>query len=336
MTITVGPGEILGLVGPSGAGKTTLLRCICGLHVPSKGLVTVDDQDMARVPVAKRPIAFMQQAYALYDQLTVLENVLVAHGGHRAPRGKYETALELLQFVGIPRQAFDRRPGTLSGGESQRIALCKALLKDARVLLLDEPFSNLDKRRRRDLGEFVRGRAKRHGVSVIIVSHDELDIMFLADRVCILQEGRIVQDGTFEDLRKAPLREQVASFGVETGLQIILAADLDPASAAALKKAVPTLLFDGYLAWRPDCGELKDATGAAPAGDRIFFKVTIVRSIPATGGDFLQLRADTLRARNLIWHFQPRSHFTATTNSLNLHLRYDDVLVIDPTGRVHQ
>jgi ABC-type sugar transport system ATPase subunit len=331
VTFDVKSGEVVGLVGPSGAGKTTILRCISGLHTPTEGNINVDGQAISAIAVALRPVAYMQQAFALYDGLTVLENVLVSYGRRDAARrSKREEAIELLRMTGIPETIFDRFPDMLSGGESQRVALCKALLRDARVLLLDEPFSSLDKRRRRELGEFVRARAKKQNLSVIVVSHDELDITFFADHVCIIQDGSIVQIGRIAELRKQPLQEQVASFGVETGLQLIEINDLLPGQVSSSWRA------GKFIAWRPDVSHLVNRVSASTRAGCIQFDASFVRSVPATGGVFMQLRLETRDRDQLVWHFQSVDH-----NAVDLHqppltfiLDYENMLILDAAGKV--
>jgi ABC-type Fe3+/spermidine/putrescine transport system ATPase subunit len=331
VTFDVKSGEIVGLVGPSGAGKTTILRCISGLHAPSEGRINVDGQDISAIAVALRPVAYMQQAFALYDGLTVLENVLVSYGRRDAVRrSKREEAIELLRMTGIPETLFDRFPDMLSGGESQRIALCKALLREARVLLLDEPFSSLDKRRRRELGEFVRERAKKQNLSVIVVSHDELDITFFVDRVCIIQEGSIVQIGTIEELRKRPLREQVASFGVETGLQLIEINDMISSQVNRASGA------GRFIAWRPDVSRLENAFFTAARAGLIQFSATFVRSVPGTGGVFMQLRLNMRDRDQFVWHFQSVHHnaIDLRNSPLTFVLDCENIFILDAAGKV--
>jgi ABC-type sugar transport system ATPase subunit len=329
-------GEILGLVGPSGAGKTTLLRCISGLQGPASGRIIVDERDVTAEPIPSRPVSFMQQAFALYEQLSILENVVVTHGGRRAPRPVREEAVELLRFVGISESTFDSSPNTLSGGEAQRVALCKTLMKEATVLLLDEPFSNLDKRRRRDIGGFIRRRAKERRLSVVMVSHDEADILFLADCISIVQEGTVVQVGKLNDLHENPRQEQAASFGIEAGLQVVRLDDLGPSIRWELGHCDRRFQKVEFLGWRPDRSVLQARETDTMSGCSVCLPVTTERTVESTGGTFIQLSITSASNSHIIWHFQP-AHIAfsiASPNAAFICIQHRDLLALDSQGRV--
>ena len=199
--LTVGPGEIVALLGESGCGKSTLLRVIAGLERADDGEVLLDGRIVgASVPPEMRGVGLMFQDYALFPHLTVRENVRFGVGRH--PDGA-STALARLAEVGLADRAADY-PGDLSGGEGQRVALARALAPEPRFLLLDEPFSNLDRR----TGDRVRAQTvallRAQAITAILVTHDAEDALVIADRIALMCAGRIVQVGRAKDLYRRP------------------------------------------------------------------------------------------------------------------------------------
>jgi iron(III) transport system ATP-binding protein len=206
VSLTLGSGEILAVLGPSGCGKSTLLRVIAGLDAPDAGAIAVGDRRVAGLgrnePPATRGVGLMFQDYALFPHLTVLANVRfgLAHlSGSEARR----TARERLAQVGLAQRA-DSYPGTLSGGEAQRVALARALAPRPRVLLLDEPFSNLDAGTRERVRDDTRAVLRRDSIGAILVTHDAAEAVAFADRVALMHRGRVVQCGRAEELYDAP------------------------------------------------------------------------------------------------------------------------------------
>ncbi|MCJ2079976.1 ABC transporter ATP-binding protein [Methylobacterium sp. J-090] len=208
--LAVRPGEIVALLGDSGCGKSTLLRTIAGLERPDRGTVRLDGADVGGVPPEARGVGLMFQDYALFPHLTVAENVrfgLHAHPG-KAARA---VATARLQQVGLA----DREagyPGTLSGGESQRVALARALAPGPRILLLDEPFSNLDRRTRDRVRSDTLDLLRETGTTTILVTHDPEEALGFADRIALMRAGRIVQVGTGDDLYRRPISRFAARF----------------------------------------------------------------------------------------------------------------------------
>jgi len=203
--LDVRPGEFLALVGPSGAGKTTVLRVIAGLETHYTGRLTIAGQDMAGVPARRRNIGFVFQNYALFRHMTVAENVAF---GPRVQRSMPEAAIqarvaELLELVQIPHLA-GRRPAQLSGGQQQRVALARALATQPQLLLLDEPFGALDPLVRKEIRGWLRALHARLGLTSIFITHDQTEAIELADRVAVMQGGRILQLGTPDELEAAP------------------------------------------------------------------------------------------------------------------------------------
>ena len=203
-------GEVLAVLGPSGCGKSTLLRGIAGLEVLSSGTVTYDGQDLAGVPTHKRGFALMFQDGQLFPHQSVAANVgyaLRLRGTGRGPASS--RVAELLDLVGLPGHG-DRLPAQLSGGERQRVALARSLAADPRLLLLDEPLSALDRELRERLAGDLRDILTKAGTTAILVTHDQDEVWTIADRVAVMQAGRILQAGTLDDVWRAPVSGAVA------------------------------------------------------------------------------------------------------------------------------
>ncbi len=194
--LDIASGELLALLGPSGSGKTTLLRAIAGLE-PVEGSIRFGDIDAANLTVQERRVGFVFQHYALFKHMTVLDNVTfglrMRGGGGRMPheeiRRRGRELLDLVQLGGLER----RYPNQLSGGQRQRVALARALAIEPRVLLLDEPFGALDTKVRRELRAWLRQLHDETGYTTVFVTHDEREAAELADRVVVMNRGRIEQ-----------------------------------------------------------------------------------------------------------------------------------------------
>ena len=214
VTLEVHRGELLALVGPSGCGKTTLLRLIAGLETPDEGVVEIDGRCVAGpgiwvTPEARR-VGLVFQDYALFPHMTVAENI--TFGLHRWPsRERRDRLAELLERLRLTALA-DRYPHELSGGEQQRVALARALAPRPEVVLLDEPFSNLDVNLRVQVREEVREVLRAVEATVIFVTHDQEEALFMGDRVAVLRAGRLEQVGTPEDVFHRPRTRFVAEF----------------------------------------------------------------------------------------------------------------------------
>lgn len=212
LSLEVEPGEILALLGPSGCGKSTTLRLIAGLDPLSGGAVWLGERNLTPLPPGERRVGMVFQSYALYPHLSVERNLslgLELRGQNQASiQGELQRVLSLLELEGL-RQ---RRPAELSGGQRQRVALARALLRQPDLFLLDEPMSNLDARLREDLRPELRQLLRSAGVPVIVVTHDQQEAMGLADRIAVLQEGRLQQLDTAEQLYSRPANRFVARF----------------------------------------------------------------------------------------------------------------------------
>ncbi|OAM77527.1 sulfate/molybdate ABC transporter ATP-binding protein [Devosia elaeis] len=216
VSLDIVSGELIALLGPSGSGKTTLLRLIAGLERPTAGRIFFGDEDASEKSVQERNIGFVFQHYALFRHMTILENVSfglkVRPRSTRPPAGEIRRrALELLDLVQL--SGLERRyPNQLSGGQRQRVALARALAIEPRVLLLDEPFGALDAQVRRELRKWLREIHERTGHTTIFVTHDQEEALELADRLCVMSQGRIEQVGTPDSVYDSPTSPFVFGF----------------------------------------------------------------------------------------------------------------------------
>jgi osmoprotectant transport system ATP-binding protein len=197
VSLTVAAGAFVALVGPSGSGKTTLLKTINRLTEPDEGVVRLEGGDVRDVPVAelRRRIGYAFQGIGLFPHMSVAENVGIVPRLTGAPEGeRRERVAELLDLVALPRDFADRYPGSLSGGQAQRVGLARALAARPRLMLLDEPFGALDPVTREELGRAYRALHEKLGLTTIMVTHDMVEALLLADRILVLIGGRIRAD----------------------------------------------------------------------------------------------------------------------------------------------
>jgi iron(III) transport system ATP-binding protein len=237
---TLPQGALVTLLGPSGCGKTTTLRLIAGLELPTEGRIVIEGRDVTRLAAAERRIAMVFQSYALFPHMNVLENVsygLVVNGARRAAAETEARAmLETLGLAGLGA----RLPAELSGGQQQRVAVARALVLRPRVLLFDEPLSNLDARLRRRVREDIRDLQQRLGLTVVYVTHDQQEALAVSDLVIVMREGRIAQMGTPHELYDEPADAFVADFMGEAN---VLAAEvLDHADGTGRVRLAGTTL----------------------------------------------------------------------------------------------
>jgi iron(III) transport system ATP-binding protein len=212
LTLDVHQGELLALVGASGSGKTTTLRIIAGHEMPDEGRVLLDGRDITALPPRQRGFGMVFQHYALFPHMTVGENVAFGLEARRVAKGeRRERAERALANVGLAG-AGPRQVQSLSGGEQQRVALARALIIEPKVLLLDEPLSNLDPTLRRTTRDELRAMLHRLGVTAVFVTHDQEDAFAVADRVALLERGRLLQVGRAEELYDRPASRSVAEF----------------------------------------------------------------------------------------------------------------------------
>ncbi|MBI3964368.1 MAG: ABC transporter ATP-binding protein, partial [Chloroflexi bacterium] len=198
--------------GPSGCGKTTTLRIVAGFVRHDAGDVLVKGRDVRRVPPHQRDIGLVFQSYALFPHLTVAENVAFGLRMRRVPRAEIaKRVAQVLELVQLPGLA-DRLPKQLSGGQQQRVALARAIVIEPQLLLLDEPFSNLDQRLRQELRQEVRSLQRRLGITSVFVTHDQEEALQMADRIAVMHQGRLQQIGRPADLYERPASVFIARF----------------------------------------------------------------------------------------------------------------------------
>jgi sulfate/thiosulfate transport system ATP-binding protein len=216
VSLTIRDREFVALLGPSGSGKTTLLRILAGLEVPECGKIWFGKRDVTNDKPASRGIGFVFQHYALFGHMTVAQNIAfglnvmsrTARPSKRDIQHRVDQLLSLVQLPGLG----DRYPSQLSGGQRQRVALARALARDPRILLLDEPFGALDAKVRRELRTALRAIHDELGLTSIFVTHDQEEAFVLADRVALLNKGRIEQFATPAEIERAPASEFVTGF----------------------------------------------------------------------------------------------------------------------------
>lgn len=212
VNLDIREGELVTLLGPSGCGKSTLLRCIAGLTEMDGGQIWLDNQSIAELPPRSREIGMVFQSYALFPNLTVSENIEYGMRMRKATReARRQRSMELLELIDLVDKR-DAYPQQLSGGQQQRVALARSLAVRPKVLLLDEPLSALDAKIRKNLRSEIREIQKKFNMTTIFVTHDQEEALTLSDRVCLMNQGNIVQQGAPEEIYSAPRTEFVARF----------------------------------------------------------------------------------------------------------------------------
>ncbi len=212
VSMSVDEGSFVVLLGPSGCGKSTTLRMIAGLDTATSGKIMIGGEDVTSLPPAKRKISMVFQSYALFPHLSVAENIIFGLKVRKvaAPErlARLEKVAEVVGLSGL----MDRRPSQLSGGQRQRVALARAIIAENNICLMDEPLSNLDAKLRHDMRVEIRGLQQRLAMTVIYVTHDQAEAMSMADKVILLRDGHIEQEGTPEELYNNPKTLFTASF----------------------------------------------------------------------------------------------------------------------------
>ena len=206
------PGTLNVLLGPSGCGKSTTLRLIAGLETTDGGRIMIGDRDVTKLPPARRNIAMVFQSYALFPHLSVAENILFGLRVRRTTAAECDARLaKVADLLGLSA-LLARKPSQLSGGQQQRVALGRAIINEAPVCLMDEPLSNLDAQLRAEMRLEIRALQRKLGITMVYVTHDQVEAMSMADRVILLNAGRIEQNGTPVDLYERPANTFVARF----------------------------------------------------------------------------------------------------------------------------
>jgi putative spermidine/putrescine transport system ATP-binding protein len=249
LDLAVDPGQLVSLLGPSGCGKTTTMRAVAGLLPPVSGRIRLAGEDITRKPAHQRDIGLVFQSYALFPHLSARDNVAFGLKLRKRPAAEIERRVAAaLASVGL--QGFEARlPANLSGGQQQRVAVARAIVIEPRLLLLDEPLSNLDARLRVEMRAELRRIQRELGITMLYVTHDQEEALSLSDRIVVMREGRIEQDGTPEQVYHRPATAFVAAF---MGYQNLLAwrAGALQAGDARVPLALPRPA--SHLAWRPE------------------------------------------------------------------------------------
>jgi len=274
------PGTLNVLLGPSGCGKSTTLRLIAGLEIPDEGRITLGQRDVTHLPPAARNIAMVFQSYALFPHLTVGENITFGLHVRKVPAGEREARLaRVADLLGLTT-LLQRKPGQLSGGQQQRVALGRAIIAESPVCLMDEPLSNLDAQLRVGMRQEIRALQRKLGITMVYVTHDQVEAMSMADRVLLLNAGHIEQNGAPVDLYETPANVFVARFIGTPPMNLLpLAAGRDGAVIAGTETSVamPAVCAGGSLGIRPEHMSLAFERGVRAA----------VENVEYLGGDSL-------------------------------------------------
>jgi len=252
INIDVQQGEMLTLLGPSGCGKTTTLRCIAGLERPEGGDIVIDGKSMIAegfVQPSKRGIGMVFQNYAVWPHMKVFNNVVYGlrlQGlSKQAIREKARHALDMVDLSGLE----ERYPGQLSGGQQQRVALARALIRNPKVLLLDEPLSNLDAKLREKMRFEIKGLVKRMGITSVYVTHDQAEAMVISDRIVVMESGNVVQIGDPQEIYEKPANRFVADF---IGAMNFISGEIDRLLPGSTTAEVRTEFAETLLCRTPD------------------------------------------------------------------------------------
>ena len=218
ISLQVFTGEFFSLLGPSGCGKTTTLRMLAGFEMPDAGQIIIDGVDQTLTPPYRRPVNMVFQQYALFPHMNVYQNVAFGLDMLRLPAAeKHKRVIEVLELVQLPKLE-NRRPNQLSGGQQQRVALARALVRQPKVLLLDEPLGALDLKLRKAMQIELKALQHRLGISFVYVTHDQEEALTMSDRIAVMDHGVVLQIGTPVEIYEKPIDRFVADFIGETNL----------------------------------------------------------------------------------------------------------------------
>ncbi|MDY0164192.1 MAG: ATP-binding cassette domain-containing protein [Desulfobotulus sp.] len=329
VNLEIAAGELLVCVGPSGSGKSTLLRLIAGLDQPDAGSLRLGGEDITRRSPEKRNVAMVFQSYALYPHMSVEENMafpLRARGIPKAERKRLvATTAAMLGLSDLLR----RKPAALSGGQRQRVAMGRCLVRNPRLFLLDEPLSNLDAALRMQMRIEIRELQRRLGTTMVYVTHDQSEAMTIADRIAVMEAGKIVQIACPKDLYASPVNRFVAGF-IGTPSMNFFSGLRDAHGAVLLENGGRILLSDARQ--RILNGEKKLTVGVRPehlrpAGpqDKRSAMVADVRLLEPVGGDLLVHG----ESAGIPVRFRASGHRVREGETLHLHAREEDFYFFD-------
>jgi sn-glycerol 3-phosphate transport system ATP-binding protein len=250
VSFTADPGSLVVLLGPSGCGKSTTLRLIAGLETADAGSIEIAGRDVTRTPPARRGASMVFQSYALFPHLSVAENIVFGLKVRRVPRPERDRRLSRAAAILGLEKLLERKPSQLSGGQQQRVALGRAIVAETPVCLMDEPLSNLDAQLRSEMRREIRALQRRLGITMLYVTHDQIEAMTMADRVILMRAGRIEQNGPPAALYERPETVFTARFIGAPPMNVIPAARL--AAVPGLAHGAPRSLDVLALGVRPE------------------------------------------------------------------------------------
>lgn len=336
VTLDINRGELFTFLGPSGCGKTTTLRIIAGFEIPDSGRLYFDDEDVTFLKPYKRNTAMVFQNYALWPHMTVFENVAYGLKIRKKQLGLTDEdikrmvleALELVKLSGLE----DRYPLQLSGGQQQRVALARALVVQPRVLLLDEPLSNLDAKLRVEMREEIKKIQKKLGITTIYVTHDQLEALSISDRMGIMNKGRLVQVGTPQELYFKPKNIFVADFLGRSSIyhgELVSKAD----GLVTVRLAGVDILLEGTTPFEtlPN----KVAVVIRPEVIRTASAATSSRNLIKGVVDFAMFLGDKIEARIKLGELSLLAYFPNTApvkvgEEILIHIPPENTIVIPP------
>jgi len=323
INLNVGDGEFLCILGPSGCGKSTALRMVGGFEDPSAGDVRIDGQSVITLPANRRPTAMVFQKYTLWPHMCIYDNIAFGLRLRRLSTGEIDRAVQgALQLVGLPTYG-KRYPGQLSGGEQQRVALARALVLEPKILLLDEPFSNLDALLRVRLREELRAIQRRVHITTIFVTHDQEEALSLADRIAVMHKGQVEQVDKASNIYASPRTLFVADFigamnllpaicqagllqlgahhlaappSLSAGSSVTIAIRPEDLALVAQSDSAPSDTWAGSVLQLMDLGHYRRAIVDVPTLGQL--KVYLSKSVMLNEGDSVQLTP----MRYLVYH----------------------------------
>jgi sn-glycerol 3-phosphate transport system ATP-binding protein len=264
VSFSVRPGALAALLGPSGCGKSTTLRLIAGLETASGGAIAIAGRDVTDLPPAKRGVSMVFQSYALFPHLSVRENIVFGLKVRDVPKAEREDRLRQAAAILGLEALLDRKPSQLSGGQQQRVALGRAIVAQTPVCLMDEPLSNLDAQLRVEMRREIRALQRRLGITMVYVTHDQVEAMTMADQVVLMKDGRIEQDAPPAELYERPATIFTARFVGTPPMNVIPATAVASAGAWVAASAPQGRSVESLaLGIRPEAARLEPSGVAA-------------------------------------------------------------------------
>ncbi|WP_445010732.1 ABC transporter ATP-binding protein [Vreelandella stevensii] len=269
ISFDIQPGQFVILLGPSGCGKSTTLRMLAGLDDASSGRIHIGEQDVTHLPPGDRGLSMVFQSYALFPHLSVADNIVFGLRSRKVAKAERQQRLAQVAELVDLTDYLHRKPAQLSGGQRQRVALARAIISEHPICLMDEPLSNLDARLRSDMRREIKALQSRLDMTVVYVTHDQVEAMSMGDRVILMQQGHIVQDGTPDELYNQPASAFAASFIGSPAMNLL---PLVAGAQGAVIEGEPTTpvaplpAAGGQLGIRPEDIELRVASAAGLPG----------------------------------------------------------------------